>query len=82
MDRAGSTMPALYCIDVTCRLAISQGEGFLTEAELFAHQRQLLEAVLPLHRYSIEEALELVGWVQRRNYQVYRSHRKRWQGEG
>ena len=47
-----------------------------------SQMRRLLEVVLPLQRYSIEETLELVSWVQRRNHQAYRSHRKQWQGDG
>ncbi len=39
----------------------------------------VLEVVLPLRTYTIEEVLELVGWVQRRNHQAYVSHRKRCQ---
>ena len=38
--------------------------------------------VLPLRRSTIEDILELVAWVQRRNHQAYCSHRKRWQARG
>ena len=34
-------MPACYTIDGARRLVISRGVGYLTEAELLAHQRQL-----------------------------------------
>ncbi len=46
--------------------------------------RVLLEVVLPLRTDTIEDALALVAWVQKRNHQAYWSHRKRWQegGEG
>ena len=37
----------------------------------------LLEVVLPLRAYTIEDILELVVWVQRRNHRAYLSHRKR-----
>ena len=42
-----------------------------------SQMRTLLEVVLPLRTYTIAEVLELVAWVQRRNHQAYRSHRKR-----
>jgi hypothetical protein len=42
----------------------------------------ILEVVLPLRRYGTEEMLELIAWVQRRNYQAYWSHRRRWQAGG
>jgi hypothetical protein len=38
--------------------------------------------VLPLHAYTIEESLAFVAWVQRRNHQAYRAHRKRRETEG
>jgi hypothetical protein len=37
----------------------------------------LLEVVLPLRVYTIEDILELVAWVQGRHHRAYLSHRKR-----
>ena len=42
----------------------------------------LLEAVLPLRAFMIEDVLDLVAWVQRRNHCAYLSHRKRRETEG
>jgi len=39
--------------------------------------RLLLETVLPLREFNIEMAIELVGWIQRRNHRSYLSHRKK-----
>src|SRR2546421_9947732 len=44
--------------------------------------RTLLEVVLPLRTYTIEGVLELIAWVQQRNYQAYRAHRARRQEDG
>ena len=44
--------------------------------------RTLLDVVLPLRPYTIDDVLELVAWVQRRNHQAYRSHRQRRQESG
>ena len=44
--------------------------------------RVLLEVVLPLRTYTIGDVLALVAWVQRRNHQAYRAHRKRRQEGG
>jgi hypothetical protein len=38
--------------------------------------------VLPLHTYTMEASLALEAWVQRRNHQAYRTHRKRREMEG
>jgi hypothetical protein len=39
--------------------------------------RILLEIVLPLREYDIDDALDLVEWIQMKNYRAYLSHRKR-----
>jgi hypothetical protein len=39
--------------------------------------RTLLEVVLPLRKYAVEDVIELVAWVQRRNHRAYWSHKKR-----
>ena len=39
--------------------------------------RTLLEAELPLRTATVDDVLELVAWVQRRNHRAYLSHRKR-----
>ena len=39
--------------------------------------RLLLKNVLPLREFDIEMAIELVGWIQRRNHRSYLSHRKK-----
>jgi hypothetical protein len=44
--------------------------------------RALLEVVLPLRTYTIEDVLTLVAWVQRRHHRAYLSHRKRRETEG
>ena len=42
----------------------------------------LLDAVLPLRMYSVEDVLQLVAWLQRRNHRAYLAHRKRRETEG
>jgi hypothetical protein len=32
---------------------------------------------MPLREFDIEMAIELVGWIQRRNHRSYLSHRKK-----
>jgi len=44
--------------------------------------RTLLDAVLPLRTVTVEDVLELVAWVQRRNHRAYLAHRKRRESEG
>jgi hypothetical protein len=39
--------------------------------------RRLLEVVLPLWTYRIDDVLAIVAWRQRRNQGAYLSHRKR-----
>lgn len=39
--------------------------------------RILLETVLPLREYAIDDTLCLVEWIQMKNYRAYLSHRKR-----
>jgi hypothetical protein len=44
--------------------------------------RTLLEVVLPLRKYTIEDVIELIAWVQQRNHRAYVSHKKRRATEG
>lgn len=44
--------------------------------------RWLLEVVLPLKTFTLEEVLHLVKWTQRRNHEAYRAHRKRREEDG
>jgi hypothetical protein len=44
--------------------------------------RTLLEVVLPLRKYAVEDVIELIAWVQRRNHRAYWSHKKRRETEG
>jgi hypothetical protein len=44
--------------------------------------RTLLDVVLPLRTYTIDEVLKLAAWVQKRNHQAYLSSRKRRETEG
>ena len=44
--------------------------------------RTVLAVVLPLRTYTIADVLVLVAWVQRRNHQAYRAHKKRRETEG
>src|SRR5262249_53969269 len=44
--------------------------------------RTILEVVLPLRRYTSEEVLAFIAWVQQRNHQAYRAHRARHQEDG
>jgi hypothetical protein len=37
----------------------------------------LLKTVPPLKRFSTQEMIEVVPWIQRKNYQAYLSHRKK-----
>ncbi len=39
--------------------------------------RVLLEAVLPLRHYGINDAIELVAWIQNKNHAAYLSHRRK-----
>jgi hypothetical protein len=39
--------------------------------------RRLLEVVLPLQTFTLEEVLHLVQWTQRRNHETYLAHRQR-----
>ena len=47
-----------------------------------AQLQTFLEVVLPLRTSTIAEVLALVAWVQQRNHQAYRAHRKRRQEGG
>jgi hypothetical protein len=60
------------------KLRLGKKAPALTVSQL----RALLEVVLPLRTYTIGDVLALVAWVQRRNHQAYRSHRKRRQESG
>ena len=40
-------------------------------------RRRIVEIVLPLRTYNLEEILALIAWVQRRNHRAYLSHSKR-----
>ncbi len=42
-----------------------------------AQLRTILNVILPLRMYAIEEVLALVAWVQKRNHRAYLAHRKR-----
>jgi hypothetical protein len=44
--------------------------------------RTLLDAVLQLRTATVNDILELLAWVQRRNHSAYLSHRKRRESEG
>ena len=44
--------------------------------------RTILDVVLPLRTYTIEEVLAFVAWVQQRNHRAYLTHRKRRETEG
>ena len=37
----------------------------------------LLEAVLPLRHYDINDAVERVAWIQNKNHAAYLSHRRK-----
>jgi hypothetical protein len=39
--------------------------------------RIILDVVLPLRTYTIEEVLAWIAWVQQRNHRAYLAHRKR-----
>jgi hypothetical protein len=36
-----------------------------------------LGVILPLRTFDVDEALEIVRWIQYRNHLAYQSHRKR-----
>ena len=60
------------------KLRLEKKAPALTVSQL----RTILDVVLPLRLYTIEEGLELVAWVQRRNHQAYQAHRARRQEDG
>jgi SRSO17 transposase len=60
------------------KLHLGKKAPALTVSQLWT----LLEALLPQRRYTIEEVLALVAWVQRRNHRAYLSHSKRREAEG
>jgi hypothetical protein len=61
-----------------CRGAWGKTAPALTVSQL----RTLLAGGLPWRRETIDDGLGLVAWVQRRNHQAYRAHRKRRQEGG
>ena len=60
------------------KLRLGKKAPALTVSQL----RTILEVVLPLRMYSIDDVLTLVAWRQRRNHSAYLSHRKRRETEG
>ena len=60
------------------KLCLGKKAPALTVSQL----RMLLDAVLPLRIATIDDVLELVAWVQRRNHGAYLAHRKRRETEG
>jgi hypothetical protein len=56
--------------------------GEKAPALTLSQMRTLLEVVLPLRTYTVEDVLTLVAWGQRRNHRAYLSHRKRRETEG
>jgi hypothetical protein len=57
------------------RLKLRVGEK--APARTVAQLRTLLDVVLPLRTYTIEEVLALVAWVQQRNHRASLAPRKR-----
>jgi len=51
--------------------------GKKAPATTLSQLKILLEIVLPMRTYDIDEALELVIWIQKRNHRAYLSHRKK-----
>jgi hypothetical protein len=52
------------------------------QALTVAQLRIILNVVLPLRTYSIEEVFALVAWVQKCNHRAYLCHSKRREAEG
>jgi hypothetical protein len=55
------------------KLTLGQRAPCLTVPQL----RLLLKTVLPLKRFSTEEMIEVVRWIQEKNHRAYLSHRKK-----
>jgi hypothetical protein len=51
--------------------------GKKAPALMVSQVRRLVEVVLPLWTYRIDDVLAIVAWRQRRNQGAYLSHRKR-----
>jgi hypothetical protein len=54
------------------KIRLGKKAGSITVSQL----RTLIELVLPLRQFDVRMALELVAWIQLRNYRAYLSHRK------
>jgi len=51
--------------------------GFVKKGITLSQLRILIEVVLPLRFYDIENALDSVRWIQIKNHRAYLSHRKK-----
>ena len=60
------------------KLRLGKKAPALTVSQL----RTILEGVIPLRRYMIDDVLAFIAWVQQRNHQAYRVHRARHQEDG
>ena len=63
---------------VACEDSFGKKAPVLTVSQV----RWLLEVMLPLQTFTLEDVLCLVKWTQRRNHEAYRAYRKRREEEG
>ena len=75
--RAGTTIGSRRCWRIFFSGGSSCAWGKKAPALTVSQLRTILDVVLPLRTYTIEEVLAFVAWVQQRNHRAYLAHRKR-----
>jgi SRSO17 transposase len=75
--RGGTTICSRRCWRISFCGGSSGAWGKKAPALTVSQLRTILDVVLPLRTYTIDDVLAFVAWVQRRNHAAYLSHRKR-----